>query len=65
MRGLGSIPTRGNIFCFHIVKPPMPILALLSYWHYCQCCMFVKTPIDLKQKFRAKVHIAVQSSMLW
>ena len=30
----GSIPTRGNIllldfFCFHVVKPLMPILALL------------------------------------
>ena len=33
MRGLGSIPTGGNIFNgyfgFHIVKPLMPILALL------------------------------------
>ena len=32
MRGLGSIPTRGNILSldfFHKVKPLMPILALL------------------------------------
>ena len=34
MRGLGSIPTGGNIFhwiffCFHVVKSLMPILALL------------------------------------
>ena len=33
MRGLGSNPTRGNIFHwifgFHVVKPLMPILALL------------------------------------
>ena len=36
MRGLGSILTGGNIFsldyfCFHVVKPLMPILALLSF----------------------------------
>ena len=31
MRGLGSIPTEGNILSldFHVVKPLMPILALL------------------------------------
>ena len=33
MRGSGSIPTGGSIFtryfCFHVVKPLMPILALL------------------------------------
>ena len=32
MRGLGSILTGGNILSldfFHVVKPPMPILALL------------------------------------
>ena len=32
MKGLGSIPTRGNILSldfFHIVKPPMPMLTLL------------------------------------
>ena len=34
MRGLGSIPTGGNIlsldfFCFHAVKTKMPILAFL------------------------------------
>ena len=33
MRGSGSIPTGDNIFhwifCFHIVKPMLPILALL------------------------------------
>ena len=32
MRGPGSTPTEGNIlslYFFHIVKPPMPILALL------------------------------------
>ena len=34
MRGPGTLPKRGNIFhwiffCFHIVKPLMPILALL------------------------------------
>ena len=27
--GPGSIPTRGNIFGFHVVKPLMPILPLL------------------------------------
>ena len=35
MRGLGSIPTGGNIFhwifCFHVVKSLMPILALLPF----------------------------------
>ena len=35
IRGPGSIPTGGNIFhwiffCFHVVKPLMPILALLA-----------------------------------
>ena len=32
MRGLGSVPTWGNILSldfFHVVKPLMPILALL------------------------------------
>ena len=32
MRGQGSIPTRGNILSpdfFHVVKPLMPMLALL------------------------------------
>ena len=32
IRGLGSILTGGNIagfFCFHVVKPRMPTLALL------------------------------------
>ena len=34
IRGLGLIPTRSNIFlldffCFHVVKPLIPILALL------------------------------------
>ena len=39
MRGLGSIPTGGNIFhqiFFHIVKPPMPILALLPMLFVCE-----------------------------
>ena len=36
MKGLGSIPTGGNffhwiVFCFHIVKPLLPILALLPF----------------------------------
>ena len=33
MSGLGSIPTGGNIFSldfFHVIKPLMPILTLLS-----------------------------------
>ena len=34
MRGLGSIPSGGKIFhwifCFHVVKSLVPILALLS-----------------------------------
>ena len=33
MRGPGSIPTGGNILsldCFHVVKPLMPILPILS-----------------------------------
>ena len=39
MRGLGSIPTRGNILSldfFHIVKPPMPILVLLPMLCVCE-----------------------------
>ena len=42
MRGRGSIPTKGNILSldlFHLVKPLMPILALLPI------CLFVKNPI--------------------
>ena len=40
MRGPGSIPTGGKIllldfFCFHVVKPLMPILALLPM--LCDC----------------------------
>ena len=32
MRGPGSIPTAGNIFfCFHVVNPLLPILALLPF----------------------------------
>ena len=45
MRGLGSIPTGGNILpldFFHIVKPLMPILA------YCQFYLFVKNPCDIR-----------------
>ena len=35
-KGLGSIPPGGNIFhwiffCFHVVKPPIPILAILPF----------------------------------
>ena len=29
MRGLGSIPTEGNILSLDVVKPLIPILALL------------------------------------
>ena len=39
MRGPGSIPTRGNILSldfFHIVKPLMPILALLPILSICE-----------------------------
>ena len=39
VRGLGSIPTRGNILSldfFHIVKPPMPILAILPILCVCE-----------------------------
>ena len=39
MRGLGSIPTRDNILSldyFHIVKPLMPILALLPMLCVCE-----------------------------
>ena len=39
MRGLGSIPTGGNILSldfFHIVKPLMPILALLPILSICE-----------------------------
>ena len=39
MRGPGSIPTGGNIFhwiFFHIVKPPMAILALLRMLCVCE-----------------------------
>ena len=39
MRGLGSIPSRGNIYMsldfFHIVKSLMPILALLPILSIC------------------------------
>ena len=42
MRGLDSIPTEGNIFhwifCFHVVKLLIPILALLPF-----LCIFEKT----------------------
>ena len=34
MRGLGSIPIGDNIF--HVVKPPMPILALLPMLYVCK-----------------------------
>ena len=37
MRGLGSIPTRGNILLldfFYVAKPLMPILALLQISSY-------------------------------
>ena len=45
MRGTGSIPTVGNILSldfFHIVKPPMPILALLPMLCICENpeCLF-------------------------
>ena len=39
MRGLGSIPTGGNILSldiFHEVKPLIPILALLPIWSICE-----------------------------
>ena len=39
MRGLGSIPTGGNILSldfFHVVKPLMPILALLPILSICE-----------------------------
>ena len=39
MRGLGSIPAGGNILSldfFHVVKPPMPILALLPILSICE-----------------------------
>ena len=47
MTGLGSIPTRGNIFsldffCFHVVKPLLPILALLPF-----LCILKKTLLSM------------------
>ena len=39
IRGLGSIPTGGNILSvdfFHIVKPLMPILPLLTILSICE-----------------------------
>ena len=39
MRDLGSILTRGNFLSsdfFHVVKPPMPILALLPVLCVCE-----------------------------
>ena len=39
MRGLGSIPTGGNILSldfFHVVKPLMPILAVLLILSICE-----------------------------
>ena len=39
MRGPGSIPTEGNILSldfFHVIKPPMPILALLPILSICE-----------------------------
>ena len=39
MRGLGSIPTGGDILSldfFHVVKPLMPILALLPILSICE-----------------------------
>ena len=52
MRGMGSIPTEGNILSmdfFHVIKPLMPILPLLPIMSICEkpeCCnvdMFVYT----------------------
>ena len=45
MRGLGSIPTGGNIlslelFCFHAVKTKMPILAFLCVCEKPECYNF-------------------------
>ena len=39
MRGLGSIPTRDNLLSldfFHVIKPLMPILALLPILSICE-----------------------------
>ena len=46
MRGPGSIPTGGNILSldfFHVVKPLMSILPLLSMLSIYGNCVFVKT----------------------
>ena len=48
MRGPASIPTGGNILSldfFHVVKPLIPILALLPI-----SSSFVKTPISTVEK---------------
>ena len=50
MRGLGSIPTRGNILSldfFHIVKPLIPILALWPVLCVCENpdCVCYKPPL--------------------
>ena len=50
MRGPGSIPTGGNIFhwifCFHVVKPLLRILALLPF-----LCISKKNSIKHRSKF--------------
>ena len=50
MRGLGSIPTRGNILSldfFHIVKPPMLILALLPMLCVCENPTYAGLILDM------------------
>ena len=73
MTGLGSIPTGGNILSldfFHLVKPPMPILALLPMLCVCEnpelCAplpvrsgfpRFIYRPLDQRHSKAFMIHI--------
>ena len=55
MRGPGSISTGGNILSrdfFHIVKPPMPILALLPMLCVCENPDFAKCFVHYLNKIQ-------------